>query len=132
MPLYYFVLKGGARTYPDRERVELPDLETAHLHAVTVARELMRNREVTTSAWRVQVCDDDIRPRSEILFADVDETFAHMPAEIKESRLIVARETASMHDALERVHDSVGRVRETLTLADQLLARVWSTHRPQQ
>jgi hypothetical protein len=53
MPGFYLALKDGQSIIPDREEIELPDEEVARLYAVEVARELMRNREESTSAWRI-------------------------------------------------------------------------------
>ena len=58
MPLYYFILKAGCLDYPDSEGQEFPNDAAAQAHACTVAREIMRNREIKTGLWRVQVCDD--------------------------------------------------------------------------
>ena len=71
MPLFYFILKAGTHTYPDSEGQEFSDVATARAHAHAVAQELMRNRENETGDWRIQVCDDDLKPCYECLFADV-------------------------------------------------------------
>jgi hypothetical protein len=64
--LFYFVLKTPRQTIPDTEGQELVDEGAARLHAVAVAQQLMRNREVDARAWRVQVCDDYLRPLFEV------------------------------------------------------------------
>jgi len=63
MQFFYFLLKVGYETYPDVEGQELPDEVAAYDHAVAVAGELMRNRENQARLWRIQVCDDYLRPR---------------------------------------------------------------------
>lgn len=124
MPLYYFVLKDGTRTIPDREGVELIDLYTARTHAVEVARELMRNRELPTATWRIQVCDEDLRPCFDLLFADLDESCGHLMPKFRRSHRSVARSQAAVHDAIALVRGSLETVRETLATADRLIARI--------
>src|SRR5262245_6466155 len=68
MPLFYFILKGRGEPVPDREGSEFPNKDIAHSYANTVARELMRNQEPSTRFWRLQVCDDNLRPVSEVHF----------------------------------------------------------------
>lgn len=72
MPLFYLLLKVGYETFPDIEGQELADEVAAHDHAVAVAQELMRNRVNETRLWRIQACDDYLRPCFEVLFAEVD------------------------------------------------------------
>lgn len=74
MQLYYFVLKAGRQTIPDCEGQEFADDDAARLHAEAVAQQLMRNREVNTRGWRIQVCDDYLRPKFDVFFVEADET----------------------------------------------------------
>jgi hypothetical protein len=62
MPLFYFTLKNGNYTIPDREGEKLADLNAARAHATGVARELMRNRGVKARTWRLEVCDEYLQP----------------------------------------------------------------------
>ncbi len=124
MPLFYFVLKDGRQTIADREGTELPDQDAARTHAIAVARELMRSREAVTQAWRLEVCDDYLRPRFEILFAEVDDSYPGLPPHIKETRTTVARSVASLHDALATTRESLQAVRDTFVRADQLITYV--------
>ena len=57
MPRYFFNLNDGRQIVPDIEGTELPDEEAARAHGCQVVRELARNREKTTTAWRLAVCD---------------------------------------------------------------------------
>jgi len=122
MSLYYFILKGGRDIIPDHEGVELQDLAAAREHAVAVACELMRNRELPARNWRLEVCDDYLVPCFEILFADVDETIAHLPPAYQETIKTAARFAASVSDAFFQVRNSFADVRKTLAKADSIIA----------
>jgi|SRR4051794_17979366 hypothetical protein len=122
MPLFYFILKAGRQTIPDTEGEEFENEAGARAHACAVARELMRNREAKTSHWRVQVCDDYLRPRHEILFADVDEKLAGYGADVRVSVTAVARTTASMNDAVQKIDVSMAELRQTIGRIDFILS----------
>ena len=124
MPLYYFVLNTGREKLADREGVEFPDRESAHAHATLVARELMRNREAPTSAWRIEVCDDYLNPCCNVLFADIEDSVSHLDPAYRDSVRTVARSTANMLEALFRVRASIEQVRETMAQADAIISTV--------
>jgi hypothetical protein len=124
MPLYYFTLKGGGDTFSDQEGVELLDLAAAREHATAVARELMRNRELPARKWRLQVCDDYLMPCFEILFAEVDETIAHLQPKYRKSLEGVARLAGRIDDAFSEVRATLSEVRETLAEADRIVAAI--------
>src|SRR5262249_40311885 len=121
MSLYYFVLKAGRDIVPDREGLEFSDAKTAHTHALIVARELMRNREPKTRTWRITVCDQDLQPCSEVLFATVDDSIAHLQPDFRKSVEELSLSTATLFDAIEQVQTSLCNARETLARADQMM-----------
>jgi len=123
MPLFYFILKNGHHTIPDREGEELTDLSAARAHATGVARELMRNRSVKTRTWRLEVCDEYLQPSFEVLFASIDDTMSHLPPAIRQSIEITCQSTASLNDTICSVRNSLLEVRETLNRADDIVAR---------
>jgi hypothetical protein len=122
MPLYYFILKSGRDVIPDREGVELPDLATARAHAISVARDLTRNRELSAISWRLEVCDDYLVPCFEILFADIDETITRFEPQYQESIKAAARISISLSEAFYQVRNSFADVRETLARVDTMIA----------
>ena len=71
MPRYFFNLNDGRRIVPDVEGTELPDDDSARAHGYQVVRELARNRERTTSSWRLTVCDAQGAPCFELPFASM-------------------------------------------------------------
>lgn len=114
MSTYYFNLKDCRTTIPDSEGTVLSDDAAAREHAVVVAREAMRNNEVRTRNWRIQVCDSNRSPRFEILFASVDETIECLPTDIRRSVEDVSRKFASLSDAIADVKMTILQVRATL------------------
>ena len=123
MPLYYFVLKAGRHTYPDSEGQEFADEGEAQGYAQAVARELMRNRENKTSHWRIQVCDDYLRPRYECLFADVDSTLEHFGGDFRVSVKAVARTTAAIDDSLRQIDRAMTDLRRMIGQIDSIISQ---------
>jgi hypothetical protein len=121
--LFYFVLKTPQQTIPDPEGQELVDRAAARQHAVAVARQLMRNREVATRRWRIEVCDDYLHPLFEVFFVEVDETLPYFPPHLQASIEGVLRTAAALNDAIAGVKTTLSKVRQTLGQADRLLAR---------
>jgi|SRR5262245_48638242 len=124
MPLFYFLLRAGRDNIPDREGIEFPDQETAHAHAFAVARELMRNREMKTRAWRIKVRDEDLRPSSEVLFATADDSIAHLQPPYRQSVEALSNSTANLFDVVDQVQMTLSNVRETLARADEMMAQL--------
>jgi hypothetical protein len=113
VPLFYFILKVGYRTIPDVEGQELADETAARHHAVAVAGELMRNREPETRFWRIQVCDDYLHPRFELLFAEVDQN--------------LGRFQPDLHLRIERVNHMAMAFNNALSRTRATLTEVWDT-----
>jgi hypothetical protein len=124
MPLFYFVLKAGRKSVPDEDGQELADEAGARLHAEVVARQLMRNREAQTRMWRIQVCNDYLEPLCEVLFADVDETLAHLAPQFRLSIQKVASNAGALSDAVGEINRTLSDVRQTLSRADRILSFV--------
>jgi len=119
--LFYFTLKARGRSIPDMEGQELADATAARRHALTVAQQLMRGRENETHHWRIQVCDDYLKPLFDVFFAEADETLKGH-AQIKQSVERAARTAAAFSDAVESMQATLNEIRETLARADQVLA----------
>jgi len=121
MPLFYFILKTGREKIPDREGLEFPDRDTARGHAEIVVDELMRNRELKTRSWRLEVRDEDLQPSFEILFATVDKSIVHLPPVYRQSVELLSSSTANLLDAFEDVRGTLSNVKETLARADNMI-----------
>src|SRR5262245_619271 len=124
MPLYHMTLKSGGRSVIDRDGEEFPDETAARAHAITTARELMRNHTVDARFWRLEVSDEDLHPCFELLFASIDDSISHLPPEFRNSIEIACRNTASLKDTIAAVYKSLEQVRETLSQADQIVDRI--------
>jgi hypothetical protein len=122
MPLYYFVLKAGRHTYPDSEGQQFDNDVAAQEHAQAVARELMRNREIKTGHWRIQVCDDYLQPRYECLFADLDHTLERFDGDLRTSLMRVARTKAAMGDAFRAIDAGMTDLKQTLDRIDSIIS----------
>jgi hypothetical protein len=84
----------------------------------------MRHRETSLGSWRLEVCDDYLKPCFEILFAEVNDDIDHLPREYRETVESASRSTALLHDAIGRVYTSIEQVRATLASVDATVAAV--------
>jgi hypothetical protein len=124
VPHYHFVLKTRDDLIPDRDGSEWPNDAAAQKEASLVAQDLMRNEEAKRGSWRIEVRDQDLLPRSEILFADVDQTIAHFPPEMREPHILASRRIAAFSDAMLAVRKTMAEVMETLSRADAVMTVV--------
>jgi len=83
MPVFYFHLRDGESGIVDKQGSELPDGPAARAHAVQVARELMRTREVEKRHYRLDVLDKDGGVVAEVPFAAVDPTLDHLRPDLR-------------------------------------------------
>lgn len=134
MQLYYFALKTAKETIPDLDGQELSDGAAARLHATAVARQLMRNREIETRNWRIQVSDDYLQPLFEVYFAEADATFNGLAMQdglatrVQASIEGAARASAALRDAVMKAQAALNDVRQTLDWADRILASMPGAH----
>src|SRR5262250_1261997 len=91
VPQYHFVLKTRDELIPDRDGSEWPNDAAAQEEATLVAQDLMRNEEAKRGSWRIEVRDQDLLARSEILFAEIDQTIAYFPPEMREPHILASR-----------------------------------------
>ena len=125
MPLYHFVLKTEDDVIPDRDGAEWPNETAAREEAALVAQDLMRNqRAVERRAWRIEVRDEDLRPCFELLFAEIDETIAHLPPELREIHVTTSRRMAACFDTKLAVRTTRAQVSETLSHAYAVTAAI--------
>jgi|SRR5215510_14222993 len=124
MPVYHFLLKRNWNPpLIDHDGEELRDDTAAYEHGVQVAREIMRNREVNCHSYRLEVRNQNLEPCSEILFASADETLEHLPVDFRNRIIGTARATASLHETIGEVTQTLSNIRDTLITADSVLAR---------
>jgi hypothetical protein len=121
MALYYFILRSRWDSYPDTEGVEFENESAARNQAVTVAQELMRNRELDTRLWRIEVRDEYLQLCSEVLFSTIDPTIDHLPSDLRQSIDLVADKSARLAEVILKVRGSMIEVRDTMARADRFL-----------
>ena len=118
---YHFVLKTRDGLIPDRDGSEWPNDAAAQEEATLIAQDLMRNQEAKRGSWRIEVRDQDLLPRAELLFAEIDQTIAHLPAALREPHILASRRIAAFSDALLEVRKTLTEVNETLRRTDTVM-----------
>jgi hypothetical protein len=116
MPTYTFKLRSDAGWIADNIGTVLADNASAYRYACSVARELMRCREIETRHWLLEVYQDGKQPLFDILFASIDPTLDHLRREMRS----LVESTSEKRRALKDViHD----IDLTLRESQALLAR---------
>jgi hypothetical protein len=116
MAVFYFNLRDGRAGVIDIDGTDLPDLVAAKAHAVVVARELIKCKELKKRDWRLDVRDSHGDLLFVVPFATVDPTLDHLKPELRQliERLCEAkrslRETAFSTETL-RLHIDAARAR---------------------
>ena len=116
VPTYTFKLRDDNSGIVDNTGVALIDNASAYQYARSVARELMRSREIQTRCWLLEVYRDGEGPLFDILFARVDPTLDHLRGELR----------ADVEKVCERkraLKDMIYAVSLTLRESQSLLAR---------
>ena len=121
MALYYFILKNRWDSFPDTEGAEFDNESAAHSQAISVAQELMRNRELDTRLWRIEVRDENLQLCSEVFFSSIDPTIDHLPPDWRHSIDVVANKSARLAEAIVKVRNTMMEVRDTMARADRFL-----------
>jgi hypothetical protein len=121
VPTFYFRLKNGRYIANESEAEVFSSEAEAQAYGCLIARDLMRHREAATRSWRLQICNQDRIPVSEILFASIDESLAHCPANLRLSIERVSKQTASLSDTIADLRVSLLRMQATLARADKAL-----------
>jgi hypothetical protein len=116
MPTYTFKLRSDAGGVADNIGTALADNASAYRYACSVARELMRCREVETRHWLLEVYQDGKGPLFNILFASIDPTLDHLRREMRS----LVESASEKRRALKDVIHDIGL---TLRESQALLAR---------
>src|SRR5262249_44204760 len=83
MPTYTFKMLDGCGDVEDESGVSLRDHDHALRYARDVIHELMRNREVETRSWRLDVYENGDGPIYAIPFAGIDPTLDHLVPKLR-------------------------------------------------
>ena len=81
-PTYTFKLRNDGCEIDDDVGIALTDNTSAYRYALSVARELMRCREIQTRYWELEVYRGGEGPLFDILFATVDPALDHLRHEL--------------------------------------------------
>lgn len=99
-PIYTFRLRSDDCDIEDDSGVALTDNASAYQYARTVARELMRSREVKTRYWLLEVYRDGEGPLFGILFASIDPTLDHLRRELRSLVERVSEKKRALRDIM--------------------------------
>jgi len=124
VPLYHLVLKTTEKVCPDPDGAEWPNDTAAHEEAILVARDLMKHQERNTRSWRVEVRDENLHFRSEVLFAEADPSLLELRPASRGYYVTAARQIASCSDAINNLRSTLAGVQETLSRAKRLIAEI--------
>ena len=113
MPTYTFRLRSDAGWVADNVGAALADDASAYRYARSVARELMRCRELRTRYWVLELYQDGQEHLFDILFATVDPTLDHLR---RESRALVESASEKKRALKDVIHDIDLTVRESRAL----------------
>ena len=103
-PTYTFRLRNDGCGVDDNVGVALADNASAYGYACTVARELMRCREIETRCWDLEVYRDGQGPVFDILFATVDPTLDHLRRELRSLVEKVSGKRRALKDVMYAAH----------------------------
>ena len=81
--MFYFTLRDGGQVLRDDEGVELPNVAAANVHAIRVAREVMKCDEVNKRSWLLEVLDECGTTVARVPFASVDPTLNHLAPDLR-------------------------------------------------
>jgi hypothetical protein len=107
MPRYYFNLVTTRSVIVDPDGTELPDEVAARGHARAVADELMRHRDRTIRAWRLDVRDEKRQPLFGVLFASVDHGLNHLDADLRCRVETLCASVSKLADTMRKVQFTV-------------------------
>ena len=113
MPTYTFKLRSDAGRVSDDTGAALMDSASAYRYGCSVARELMRCREMQTRYWLLEVYQDGHQHLFDILFARVDPTLDHLRREL---RAMVEGASEKKRALKDVIHDIDLTVRESRAL----------------
>ena len=110
---YTFKLRGDNCGLVDTTGVALTDIASAYQYARSVARELMRSREIKTRYWLLEVYRDGQGPLFDILFARIDPTLDHLRRELRADVEKVSERKRALKDV---IHAACLTLRESQSL----------------
>src|SRR6516164_8933007 len=118
-PTYTFKLRNDGCEIDDDVGIALTDNTSAYRYAFSVARELMRCREIQTRYWELEVYRDGEGPLFDILFATVDPTLDHLRHELRSLVEKVSGKKRALKNDVCRAPDTKGIEKSCSAIARQ-------------
>ena len=107
MPTYTFKVLDGCGDVEDETGISFGHRDRATRYARDVVHELMRNREVQTRSWRLNVYENGEGPISTIPFASIDSTLDHVVPKLRTMVEGMSEQKRLLSDALHAVKVTV-------------------------
>jgi hypothetical protein len=107
MTTYTFKVLDGCGGVEDESGVSFGHRDRAIRYARDVVHELMRNREVQTRSWRLNVYENGEGPISTIPFASIDSTLDHVVPKLRTMVEGMSEQKRLLSDALHAVKVTV-------------------------
>jgi hypothetical protein len=106
MPIYTFTLRDGTDGVMDETGVRLAGEDCAIQYGNDVVRELMKNRELETRSWRLDIYEnsDGI---CQIPFATVDPTLSHLEPKFRTMVEDVSERRRQLSEAIHALNTTV-------------------------
>jgi hypothetical protein len=107
MPTYTFKLLDGCGDAEDTTGVSLSGRDNAIDYGCDVAHELMKNRELKTRSWRLDIYEEGDGHIRGIPFASVDPTLDHLRPERRTTVEALCERKRSLFEMIHAVTDTV-------------------------
>src|SRR5262249_9873782 len=131
MATYTFKVLDGCGDVEDETGVSFRHRDRAIRYARNVVHELMRNREIQTRSWRLNVYENGEGPICTIPFASIDPTLDHVVPTLRTMVEAMSERKRLLSDVLHAVKVTVQESRALgCRLAESHILRVDSVDRP--
>lgn len=107
MPIYTFMLRDGTDGVVDETGVKLAGQDCAIRYGNDVVRELMKNRELETRSWRLDIYENRDTGICQIPFATVDPTLDHLEPRFRNLVEDVSERRRQLSEAINALNTTV-------------------------
>jgi hypothetical protein len=107
MPIYTFRLRDGTDGVVDETGVRLAGEDCAIQYGNDVVRELMKNRELETRSWRLDIYENSDTGICQIPFATVDPTLNHLEPKFRTMVEDVSERRRQLSEAIHSLNTTV-------------------------
>jgi hypothetical protein len=107
MPTYTFTLRDGTDGVVDETGIRLDGQDCAIQYGNDVVRELMKNRELETRSWRLDIYENLDTGVCQIPFATVDPTLNHLEPRFRTMVEDVSERRRQLSEAIHALNTTV-------------------------